>query len=224
MRKIDPRARSHLQQSVKLFDGFSSQVHIFYEAETVVSRIEHIDPTIRIAFHSLENYINALTVQADRIFQDQETGPDLIDRSEQTGDNEAQLAGELYIAMIFIDLHFYFICLDKVEKLFRLSLDTLAKIARGATDADSVRAKRRLADEALSRATQDCDTARNFHEHLDKEIAKGRHAGFSARPIHLGVELTFGTPLGAHSIEVGNLQPVYTAYERLIEYANWLPA
>ena len=224
MRIVDPRARSPLQRSVSLLDGSKSPLFLFYEAEAVVSRLEYLQPGIRMAVHSLENYINALTIQRDRIDENQGQAESLFDRYEQTEDPEAELAGNLRVAMIFLDVHFYFICLDKFVKLFRLSLDILARLARGAPDPTVIRSKRTLAERAFNQASQHSDTARNFHEHLDKEIATRQHPGFRARGTALGVELTFGAPPNQLTVEVGNLGPVYTAYDKLIDYANSLPA
>lgn len=142
---IDPRARSVLQKSVRLLDGSKTELPMFYEAEAVVSRLEHLDAGFRLAFHSLENYINAMTIQADRLDDDQAEASDLYVRAEEMGDHDAQLAADIRVAMIFIDVHFYFICLDKFVKLFKLSCDLLARLARGAPDPNLIRTKRKLA-------------------------------------------------------------------------------
>lgn len=52
----------------------------------------------------------------------------------------------------------------------------------------------------------------------------GRHKGFSAKGTTVGIELTFGAPPNEFVVEVGDLGPVYNAYEKIIEYANSVPA
>ena len=212
------------QRETNLDEGFEAGLPLFYVAESLVSRLEHREPSLRLAIHSLENYVNALTIQRHRIDEDHISASDLYDTLEISPDDEDKLTAELRVAMIFLDLHYYFICLDKIKKLFRLSLSALGKVARNGPNTDVIRVKRRAAKAALNEALRSLGSARDFLEHLDNEIAAGHHRGFEVNITSSSLEFTYGSPPDAFTVDIGNILYVYKAYEALVEYSETLPA
>jgi hypothetical protein len=128
--------------------------------------------TARVMLLHLETYLNGLITEWNRLAQSTNESFRLsIEGADLGSDPDAQARNFRLKNLAELDVHFYLICWDKIDKFFRA-------FSRAQGDAEIVAAYRGV-EELLRKAA----LARNFLEHLDRRILIG---GFRPRTRSMG--------------------------------------
>jgi hypothetical protein len=133
----------------------------FYSSLRISVATRFKSTTARNALYLVEFYVNGLVVQWNRIADDM----NLANRIQWSGEISTNVdAAKAFVQLqdrFRLDIHFYLICWDKIDKHFEL-FDR----AQSESDITSVRARIR---DLLSKGA----LARHFLEHLDKHVPEG---------------------------------------------------
>ncbi len=158
----------------------------FQLAATVRHKLRKADPHANTMLNLLEAYVNAAIFQHDRIVRGnrqskQAFGELWTNLLPSLRDEHLfySLSDKLWNIneVIFRDIHFYLICVDKVEKLHRRFLEIVAPLAEELDNPIELRHLRKLTQRILAQAISQPVKARNFLEHIDNEILEGNFGG-----------------------------------------------
>ena len=187
----------------------------------MAARLATIDAGAASLVVLLENYINAVAVQYARIDYAEYTLQDLLDKDPPRAE-EAPLSfeQEFFFDLIFLDLHYLLISADKVRKLAHELLKRTAPLAQGHQHPDQVRTARRMAEACLRTAIAPLGNARNYMEHIEKEISSGNYSGMKGGREAGEVTLKLGGPTKELVIKLGAFEGFESAYGAVLEYVE----
>ena len=198
----------------------------FQLAATVRHKLRKADPRANTMLNLLEVYVNAAIFQHDRIVR---------------GDRQSKQAfGELWTNLlpslrdehlfyslsdklwnvnevIFRDIHFYLVCVDKVEKLHRRFLEIVAPLAEELDNPMEFRQLRKLTQRTLAQAVSQPVKARDFLEHIDKEILEGNFGGLKHEVNASQHTFLYGSQESV-MIDTELLKKAYQAVIRMLEH------
>jgi hypothetical protein len=192
------------------------ELELFRAAGTIRRKLGRMNPKAHAYINLLEQYVNGAIIQFGRIQEASDHLSFLFTQAPQHPSDTSKLyALPTMIDILFLDLHFWIICLEKVENLYdegiRSELHRLGLTSE-------IRPKRKIADHRFKKALAGVDEARNFLEHIEKEVRKGMFEGLRHEKDANGEKFI----CGGHSV---TLDPhlLSQAYEALIEWIRSLP-
>jgi hypothetical protein len=199
----------------------ASEVDQCQGGSQVAARLASTDVDAASLALLLENYINATSIQYARIEHAEYTLQDLLDRDPPRGDDAPMsFEQEFFFGLIFLDLHYLLICADKVRKLAGELLKRTAPLAQSHRHPDQVRSARRIAEARLRTAVSPLGKARNYMEHIEKEISSGNYSGMKGGREGGQVMLTLGGGTKEIQIKLGAFEGFGSAYQAVLEYVD----
>jgi hypothetical protein len=202
------------------------QIYIenYFASATIRDKLGNDDPALHSLINTLKDYINGAILQYTRIIQDHEIGKELMYISS-SNQYEQSISDSLFmnLQIKLLDIHYYAICLDKVEKLYKILLHRLSKNDHIGEKAEIIREKRKIAENMLKLVSHPLSEARNYLEHIEKEICKNNFSGFRIETNESGIKFTYGNENNKYRIDISEIEKVKNAYEALIGYIMSLP-
>jgi hypothetical protein len=195
----------------------------YFASATIRDKLGDDDPALHSLINTLEDYINGAIIQYTRIIQDHEIGNELM-YSSSIDQYDQSISDSLFmnLQIKLLDIHYYAICLDKVEKLYKILLRRLSKIDHIDENTEMIREKRKKAEKMLNLVSHPLSEARNYLEHIEEEICNNNFSGFRIETNESGIKFTYGNE-NKYMIDISEIEKVKNAYEALIEYILNLP-
>ena len=192
------------------------QMELYYGAGAVRRKIGQSDPKTHDYLNQLEVYINGAIIQYHRIQEDHNLSTRAF-KELWKGSLDPPRIWEEKLGptnlTLFLDIHFYLICLDKIDKLYPQFLSHFASLGKGAQDNTARRIQRKLVQRKFEQALSQIKDARDFREHIEDKIRKGEFGGFGHEVNKNGHRFIYGKKKRRLSID---LKPITDAYETLI--------
>lgn len=173
--------------------GGAEWLKLYNETRKLLWKMKDIQGSA--ALITLEKYINGALIQQDRIKIDKQN---ILNRSKQKTKTLEQLLAIAHA--LTLNIHFYYICLDKCRSLFKFISDN-----EGDFDIQNLWKK-------YKKEFQPCRNIRNHLEHIEQRISKKRY-------LHdLGNVVGDSFKFGGKSFDIGkkSLSPFIDAYEELL--------
>ncbi len=205
------------------------RIEIYQAAASVRDKIGRSNFDGHIYINQLEKYINGATIQYHRIQMEngfsvnsqrrigEQLLPSLSNRPLWNSMNDHLWDTNL---MIFLDIHYYLICLDKIDKLYGRFLKSIATAGKELADVSGRRVKVKQVRKLFEQALQQTKDARGFLEHPDKIVQKGEFNGLKHEKNERGNWFTYGDDACQVCL---NPEPIHLAYEALIEMLRTFP-
>jgi hypothetical protein len=216
------------------------EIELYCAASTVRRKIGQSIIKAHAYLNMLEDYINGAIIQHHRIQEDK----NLMDNALMEFSQHAFM--EIYQPSLaapyswtdklgpaqwtlILDIHFYLICLDKIDKLYRLFLSSISPLGKGAEDSNQRRVNRRLVESKFRNSLQEGlgpddrgRTARDFLEHIEERIRDGLFDGLAWGSDERGMRFTCGKGEKKYCVVI-SIKKITDAYEALIEMLRSLP-
>jgi hypothetical protein len=209
-----------------MLDPFQPQeVELYFPNSAIRGKIGSTLPDAIASLDLLMQYVNGAIIQHARINQ----GQQLSNRSlllNSIHKPEGQAYWDSWLCRLqseFLDIHYYAICLDKIEKLYRQVMELVAPLARNAASPSEIRSKRLRAENQLREAIQPAAEARDYLEHINEKIATSNYDGLRTESNDTSFRLTYGKGEEQVTVDMGNIVRLKQAYEALIDYLATLP-
>lgn len=204
-------------------------VRLYQSASTVRAKTAG-DQTADNVLNLLQEYVNAVIVQSERIRDSWEKSVQL--QLQQIGqwhsgnqrDEIRYVSDEMFFnnEVRIKDIHYFLIAVDKIQKLWSALLKTLFVVRGGHEDPKEIRLLRNRAEAALRAGIRSLglDDARNYLEHIDKEILQGHHVGLESSTDFTNQRFKISGSGEEILLDAG---PVAEAYEKLIDLIRQIP-
>jgi hypothetical protein len=209
-----------------LLDPFQSvEVQLYFPAAAISEKTATELPKATACLNLIMQYVDGAIIQHSRLQQEQQAlNRFAIENSAARFGRQADWdAWFIRLQSFFLDIHYYAICVDKIEKLYSDVLGLMAPLSRNAPNNAEIRKKRNIAQNRLREVIHPIVEARQYLEHIDKEIAKGNYAGLRTQYNDLGIILTYGDGEKQVTMDMGNINNLRQAYEDLVDYVVSLP-
>lgn len=213
-----------IKHKVKLHGQESAEIEIYFAAATVRDNLGHSLPELHSFLNTLENYVNGAIIQYYRLNDAHKLSAQLLLQRNAVPFNRT-LSDSLHLNLHlrFLDLHYYAICVDKIEKLHQKFLKQVALLAKPMKDSDDIRVKRKFAEKQLNMVLSPITEARHYLEHIDREIRKGNFDGLNLETNEAGTKFSYGRGEKRVVVNIEDVEKIKRAYEALVRYIQSLP-
>jgi len=218
------RLANIIKHLVKIFTPESIEIELYFGSGSLSNKIGKSMPEANTLLNILEDYVNGAIIQNHRIVNRRLLMTEL-QLKWGLSPFESALPDSLFaqLHMNFLDLHYYAICIDKIDKLQRKLIERLSPLAHGAINNDEIRLKRSSAENCLKQALTPVADARNYLEHIEEHIAKGDFEGMTIETSENASKFTYGAGNEKHTINLSSLEQIKKTYEAVVEYISVLP-
>ena len=212
--------KTPINRNVTIEATKSHQIEIYCASSALGARIGKLSPKAHLYLDILEDYMNGAIFQYHRIHNAQDVGHIISFSDYSKQKSSTGLEARFFKRHIAInDVHYYTICIDKIDKLYPKLLSELASI-HSRIRSSEVKHKKSLATNLLRRALAPAVRARQYLEHIVKEMVAGNFGGFG---IHTGMSrstFSFASQDRRLTLELGDLVEIQHAYEALVSYID----
>ena len=200
------------------------EIELYHAASTVRRKIDQSSPEAHTYLNLLEDYINGAITQYHRIQEDYNLMANaFVEIRQHAFDDSRFWQDKLWDTQLtlLLDIHFYLICLDKVQKLYIRFRKSIEHPLKGAESQHRWRCVRRRFEQALSPVKD----ARGFLEHIDNVVGGGFFDGLSWETNEIGTTFIYTKRNSdeKHFLNINGLKRITEAYEALIEMLHSLP-
>jgi hypothetical protein len=211
LRRLNPR----IKHTYRIDARREQEIELYHGANTVL-KVVHSNRKAYDYLRHLEHYINGTIIQSHRV---RIYSSIAFSAYHEISDNASFARWNDTLLMMFLEIHFYVICLEKVENLhagFQASINDLFVNAP-----EEVRERRKQIKKSFKRALSAVNDTRNFLEHMDEKIERG---DFKDLDLSIGSaeDSTFSWGKPKKCLRIDS-QPITQAYEALIEFLRSLP-
>jgi hypothetical protein len=211
-----------VRRPVRLPGSEDAQLDHFFGAGTMRDRLGTSEPELNLLINKLEDYVNGTILQHHRIAHNYQVRARLMfENLENVADRSISESLFSMQDILFLDIHFYAICVDKVDKLCRKLLEHIAPMAKAAPNTREIRAKRKEARVLLDFTSEPVTKARDWLEHVDEKIAHGDFSGLHSARDDIGLTFSYGAE-PKRTIDISS-DPIARAYEAVLAYIRSLP-
>ncbi len=183
----------------------------YYPSVRIAATQAVASSAFRSALYYVEVYLNGLIIEWNRMVGDDVLHSDLM-KQDITSNVEAAKAFSQAVDRLWLDIHFYLVCWDKINKHFKIVSDT--------SQSECIND----AWHEISDLTEKASRARDFLEHLDKDVKRG---GYGQRGTSFTAHREFsfwytdtsgGGKKHERKVNLGRLQVerVMNAYEKVL--------